>query len=69
VEHPDTAAAACLDTVTRELARLEAELARYAEAMAPAGPLPTVLQAVGVREQRRDTGMGATRGATGAGGR
>jgi len=50
---PATAGAARLDTVKSELARLEAELARYADAIADAGPLETILQAVKVREQRR----------------
>jgi hypothetical protein len=34
--------------------RPEAELGRYAEAIADVGPLATILQAVKVREQRRD---------------
>lgn len=37
-----------------ELVRFETELARYAEAVADVGPLETVLQAVKVREQRRN---------------
>jgi hypothetical protein len=37
----------------RELKRLEAELRRYAEAIATAGPLPAILDAVKTRERRR----------------
>src|SRR5262249_3597647 len=55
LEQPATAAAARLDSVKNELARLEVELSRYAEAVADAGPLETLLHAVKVREQRRDT--------------
>ncbi len=47
LEQPDTAAAARLDG-------LKSELARYAEAIADAGPLDTILQAIRVREQRRE---------------
>lgn len=36
-----------------ELQRIEAELARYAEAIALGGPLPTILDAVKARENRR----------------
>jgi hypothetical protein len=54
LEQPATAGAARTDTLKNELARLEAELTRYAEAIADAGPLATILQAVKVREQRRD---------------
>jgi hypothetical protein len=54
LEQPVTAGAARTDTLKHELARLEAELSRYAEAIADAGPLATILQAVKVREQRRD---------------
>ena len=43
-----------MDTLKNELGRLEAELTRYAEAIADAGPLATILQAVKGREQRRD---------------
>ena len=43
-----------LATLKNEISRLEAELARYAEAIANVGPLATILQAVKVREQRRD---------------
>jgi len=46
--------AARQDTLTSELAHLDAELARYADAIADGGPLETILQAVKVREQRRD---------------
>src|SRR5207249_7130608 len=55
LEQPATEVAARLDTLKNELARLEAELTRYAEAIADAGPLGTILQAVKVREQRRDS--------------
>jgi len=55
LEQPATAIAARVDTLKNELARLEVELNRYAEAVADAGPLETLLQAVKVREQRRDT--------------
>src|SRR5437867_11057907 len=55
LEQPATAVAARLDTLKNELARLEVELNRYAEAVADAGPLETLLQAVKVREQSRDT--------------
>jgi hypothetical protein len=54
LEQPATAGAARADTLKNELVRLEAELTRYAEAIADAGPLATILQAVKVREQRRD---------------
>ena len=54
LEQPDMVVASRLDTLKGELARLDAELARYAEAIADAGPLETILQAVTVREQRRD---------------
>jgi len=43
-----------IDTLKAELARLEGELTRYADAIADAGPLATILQAAKVREQRRD---------------
>ena len=55
LEQPAAAGAASTDTLKNELARLEAELSRYAEAIADAGPLATILQAVKAREQRRDT--------------
>jgi hypothetical protein len=54
LEQPATAVAARLDTLKSEPARLEVELARYIEAIADAGPLETILQAVKAREQRRD---------------
>jgi len=43
-----------IDTLKAELARREGELTRYADAIADAGPLATILQAAKVREQRRD---------------
>ena len=46
--------AARIDTFKAELTRLEGELSRYAEAIANAGPLATILEAVKVRERRRD---------------
>src|SRR5437899_11921019 len=55
LEQPAMAGAARLDTLKNELGRVEVELNRYAEAVADAGPLETLLQAVKVREQRRDT--------------
>jgi hypothetical protein len=42
------------DELKAELVRIEAELARYAEAIADAGPLDTILQAIKIREHRRD---------------
>src|SRR3989442_5478402 len=54
LEQPPPRVAARLDTLKNELARLEVELNRYAEAVADAGPLETLLQAVQVREHRRD---------------
>jgi hypothetical protein len=54
LEQPATAVVARLDTLKSELARLDAELARYGEAIADGGPLETILQALKVREQRRD---------------
>jgi len=53
LEQP-AAGAARVDTLKAELTRLVGELRRYAEAIADAGPLATILQAVKVREQRRD---------------
>src|SRR5437899_2330457 len=50
LEQPATAVAARLDTLKNELGRLEVELNRHAEAVADAGPLETLLQAVKVRE-------------------
>jgi len=38
----DTAAAARIETLQNELARLEGELGRYAEAIADARPLATI---------------------------
>src|SRR5207237_3677074 len=52
--HPDTASATRRDALSDELARLEAELARYAEAIAEAGPLDAIVNAIRVREGRRD---------------
>jgi hypothetical protein len=54
LEQPETAAAARVDTLRIELARIDAELSRYGEAIAGAGPLDTIIQAVKVREQRRE---------------
>jgi len=55
LEQPDGAAvAARLETLKTELARLDAELARYAEAIADAGSLDAILQAIKVRQLRRD---------------
>jgi len=54
LEQPAAAGAARTDALKTELARLEGELIRYADAIADAGPLATILQAVKVREQRRD---------------
>jgi Recombinase zinc beta ribbon domain len=54
LEQPSTTAGARLDGLKSELACLEAELSRYGEAIADAGPLETILRAVKVREQRRD---------------
>jgi len=51
----DMGTAARRDELKAELIRIEAELARYAEAIADAGPLDTILRAIKVREQRRDT--------------
>jgi hypothetical protein len=52
LEQPATASAAHMDDLKNELDRLETELIRYAEAIAHAGPLATILEAVKVREQR-----------------
>jgi hypothetical protein len=38
-----------------ELIRIEAELVRYAEAIADAGPLETIVAAIKVRAHRRDS--------------
>src|SRR5438067_2025499 len=54
LEQPAGARAARAATLKAELARLEGELTRYADAIADAGPLATILQAVKVREQRRE---------------
>src|SRR5262245_14866535 len=54
LEQPATALSPRTDTLKNELARLDVELSRYAEAIADAGPLATILQAVKAREQRRD---------------
>jgi len=43
------------DGLRAELTHIEAELVRYAEAIADAGPLETILQAIKVRERRRDS--------------
>ena len=51
----DTGSAARRQDLRTELARIEPELARYADAIADAGPLDTILQAIKVREERRDT--------------
>jgi hypothetical protein len=40
----DTAAAARIETLQNELARLEGELGRYAEAIADARPLATIFR-------------------------
>ena len=42
------------DELKAELVRIEAELARYADAVADAGPLEAILQTLKVREQRRE---------------
>ncbi len=55
LEQPDTAVTERLGVLKDELARLDGELTRYAEAIADAGPLDAILQAVKVREQRRNT--------------
>ncbi len=49
-----TGAAARRDELKVELTRIEAELVRYAEAIADVGPLEAILQAIRVREHRRD---------------
>ncbi len=46
---------ACRDELRAELIRIEAELVRYAEAIADAGPLETIVQAIKFREDRRDS--------------
>jgi hypothetical protein len=55
LEQPAAAATARVETLQNELVRLERELSRYAEAIADAGPLATILQAVKVRELRRES--------------
>ena len=50
----DTGSAARREDLRTELVRIEAELARYAEAIADAGALDTSLQAIKIREERRD---------------
>jgi hypothetical protein len=50
----DTRSAARREDLRTELVRIEAELARYAEAIADAGALDTILQAIKIREERRD---------------
>ena len=54
LEQPNTATAEQLDTLKGEFTRIETELARYVDAIADAGPLDTILQALKIREQRRD---------------
>src|SRR5438093_515115 len=49
-----TGTAARRDELKAEFTRIEAELARYGEAIADVGPLETILQAIRVREHRRD---------------
>ena len=51
----DTASAGRLDALRVELERLDSELIRYADAVATAGPLETILHAIRVREERRAT--------------
>jgi hypothetical protein len=47
--------AARRDELRAELIRIEAELGRYAEAIADTGPLETIVQAIKIREHRRDS--------------
>jgi hypothetical protein len=47
--------AARREELRAELIRIEAELVRYAEAIADAGPLETIVAAIKVREHRRDS--------------
>src|SRR5262249_49789956 len=54
LEQPEPGAAR-IDALKAELTRVESELSRYAQAIADAGPLKTILEAVKVRERRRDT--------------
>ena len=51
----DTASGTPREELRTELARIDAELARYAEAIADAGPLDAILQAIKAREDRRET--------------
>ena len=51
---PESASVTNRDHLHTELQRLDVELKRYAEAIADAGPLASVLTAIKVREQRRD---------------
>ena len=51
----DLAASDRRDYLKTELVRIEEELARYADAIADAGPLATIVQAIKVREERRET--------------
>ena len=55
----DTGSAARREDLRTELARIEPEPSRYADAIADAGPLDTILQAIKVREERRDDPAGA----------
>jgi hypothetical protein len=48
----DTRSAAHRDVLRDKMGRLETELVRYAEAIADAGPLDTIVNAIKVREQR-----------------
>jgi hypothetical protein len=47
-------AAARRPELEAELRRVEAELRRYAEAIAASGPLPAILEALRTRERRRE---------------
>lgn len=53
-QETETATAARVDGLRTELGRVEAELVRYAEAIADADALATILDAIKGREQRRD---------------
>lgn len=50
----DNALAARRVALTAELATVQSELGRYAEAIASAGPVPALLTAIHTREQRRE---------------
>lgn len=50
----DTASATRREELRDGLARVETELGRYAESIADVGPLDTILNAIRVREERRD---------------